>query len=75
MSGDKDSDIAIVEFFDYQCPYCKATEPRIEQLLKDDKHWKLVIKEFPIPGPVSPAASGGAAPVAQGKYEAWSTRP
>jgi protein-disulfide isomerase len=72
VSGDKDSDIAIIEFFDYQCPYCKATEPRIEQLLKDDKHWKLVIKEFPILGPVSLAASKAAlASVAQGKYEAF----
>ncbi len=73
VSGDKDSEIAVVEFFsDYQCPYCKATEPRIEQLLKDDKHWKLESKEFPILGPVSLVASKAAlASVAQGKYEAF----
>jgi protein-disulfide isomerase len=70
--GDKDSDIAIVEFFDYQCPYCKAAEPRLAKLLQDDKHWKLVIKEFPILGPVSLVASKAAlASVAQGKYEAF----
>jgi protein-disulfide isomerase len=72
VEGDKDSDIAVVEFFDYQCPFCKATEPRLEQLLKDDTHWKLVIKEFPILGPVSLVASKAAlASVAQGKYEAF----
>jgi protein-disulfide isomerase len=70
--GDKDSDVAVVEFFDYQCPYCKATEPRLEKLLQDDKHWRLVIKEFPILGPESlVAAKAALASVKQGKYEAF----
>jgi len=32
--GDRQADIAVVEFFDYACPYCKAVEPRLEKLLK-----------------------------------------
>jgi protein-disulfide isomerase len=72
VSGDRDSDIAVVEFFDYQCPYCKATEPRLEKLLQEDRHWKLIIKEFPILGPESLVASKAAlASVKQGKYEAF----
>ena len=46
--GNPQADVAIVEFFDYTCPYCKAAEPRLEKLLKDDKRVKLIVKEFPI---------------------------
>jgi protein-disulfide isomerase len=70
--GNAAADVAIVEFFDYQCPYCKAIEPKLEKLMKDDGKVKLVIKEFPILGPVSVIASKAAlASVRQGKYEAY----
>ena len=70
--GNPKGDVAIVEFFDYQCPYCKAIEPKLEKLMKDDGGVKLVIKEFPILGPVSIIASKAAlASVRQGKYEAY----
>jgi len=68
--GDRQADIAVVEFFDYACPYCKAVEPRLEKLLKDDKRVKLVVKEFPILTPESLiAAKAALASVKQGKYE------
>ena len=67
--GNAGSDCAIVEFFDNQCPYCQANEPEIQKLLKDDSRIKLVLKEFPILGPVSLVASKAAlASVKQGKY-------
>jgi protein-disulfide isomerase len=67
--GNAASDCAIVEFFDNQCPYCQANEPEIQKLLKDDGKVKLVLKEFPILGPVSLVASKAAlASVKQGKY-------
>ncbi|MHB1204816.1 MAG: DsbA family protein [Rhodospirillaceae bacterium] len=70
--GNLKGDVAIVEFFDYQCPYCKAIEPKLEKLMKDDRGVKLVIKEFPVLGPVSVVASKAAlASVRQGKYEAY----
>ena len=70
--GNLKGDVAIVEFFDYQCPYCKAIEPKLEKLMKDDHGVRLVIKEFPILGPVSVVASKAAlASVRQGKYEAY----
>jgi protein-disulfide isomerase len=72
VMGNAAGDVAIVEFFDYQCPYCKAIEPKLEKLMKDDGGVKLVIKEFPILGPVSVIASKAAlASVRQGKYEAY----
>jgi protein-disulfide isomerase len=67
--GNAASDCTIVEFFDNQCPYCQANEPEIQKLLKDDGKIKLVLKEFPILGPISLVASKAAlASVKQGKY-------
>jgi protein-disulfide isomerase len=67
--GNPNGDVTIVEFFDYQCPYCKADEPAVEQLLKDDPGVRLILKEFPILGVPSLAASKAAlAAVPQGKY-------
>jgi protein-disulfide isomerase len=70
--GNPQADVAIIEFFDYACPYCKAAEPRLEALLKNDKRVKLIIKEFPILTPESlPAAKASLASVKQGKYEQY----
>ena len=67
--GHPRGDVTLIEFFDYTCPFCKAAEPRIQQLLKDDKNVKLVVIEFPILTPVSVvAAKVSLASVRQGKY-------
>jgi protein-disulfide isomerase len=66
------SDVTIVEFFDYTCPYCKAVEPRLEALLKSDPKVRLVLKEFPILTPQSLIATRAALAAArQGKYAAY----
>ena len=65
-------DITIVEFFDYACPYCKASEPRLMRLVDGDKRIKLVTKEFPILTKASMIASRMALAAArQGKYRAF----
>jgi protein-disulfide isomerase len=70
--GNPKGDVTIVEFFDYTCPYCKAIEPRLEQLLKTDKNVRLVLKEYPILTPESLVASRAAlAATKQGKYEVF----
>jgi len=70
--GNPQGDVTIVEFSDYNCPYCKAAEPRLMKLLKDDGHVRLVIKEFPILTPESLLATRAAlAARKQGKYEAY----
>lgn len=67
--GNADGDVAIVEFFDYTCSFCKAVEPRVEALLQDDPGVKLVLKEYPILTPESLIASKAAlASINQGKY-------
>ncbi len=70
--GNVRGDITVVEFFDYACPTCKATEPRVEALLKADKNVKLVAKEFPVLSPESVIASKAALAAArQGKYSVF----
>jgi protein-disulfide isomerase len=70
--GNLDGDVAIIEFFDYRCPYCKAVEPKLRQLVQEDKRIKWVIKEFPVLSPESlVAAKAALASVKQGKYQAY----
>ncbi len=57
VGGNPDGNITIVEFFDYNCPYCKAVYPRLVQLLAEDDQIRLVFKEWPILGPVSELAA------------------
>lgn len=69
MMGNPNGDVTIVEFFDYQCPFCKAAEPRLKELVKSDGNIKFVIKDFPILGSVSLTASKAALAAAmQGKH-------
>ena len=55
--GNPQGDVTVVEFFDYRCPYCKATAPAVARLLEQDKKVRLVMKEFPILGKESVFAS------------------
>ncbi|SOD98063.1 DsbA family protein [Caenispirillum bisanense] len=69
--GNPDGDVTLVEFFDYQCGYCKAVHPSVLKAIGEDKGLRVVMKEFPILGPASVYASRAAlASREQGKYEA-----
>ena len=57
VAGNADGDITIVEYFDYQCPYCRKVEPELRQVVQDDGKVRLVLKDWPILGPVSVTAS------------------
>lgn len=68
--GNPDGDITVVEFFDYNCPYCRRVKPSIEALLAADPNIKLVYREWPILGDGSVfAARAALAAREQGKYE------
>ncbi len=70
--GNPNGDVTIIEFFDYQCPYCKAAEPRLKELVKRDGNIKFVVKDFPILSAVSVVASKAAlAADLQGKHEVF----
>ena len=48
--GATKADVVLVEFFDYACPYCKASNPHIDQLIKEDPGLRVVYREMPILG-------------------------
>jgi protein-disulfide isomerase len=49
--------VTLVEFFDYACPYCKASNPAVDRLLNEDKGLRVVYRELPILGPDSVTAA------------------
>ncbi|GGA81547.1 DSBA oxidoreductase [Brucella endophytica] len=51
--GNPKGDITVVEFFDYNCGYCKHALPDMDALIKSDPNIRFVMKEFPILGPDS----------------------
>lgn len=72
VGGNPKGDVTLVEFFDYQCHYCKTAQPTVAKLASDDKKLRIVYKEYPILGQGSMIASRAAlASVKQGKYEAF----
>ncbi|MES2119345.1 MAG: DsbA family protein [Pseudomonadota bacterium] len=50
-------EVTLVEFFDYACPYCKASNPTVDRLLAEDKGLRVVYRELPILGPDSVTAA------------------
>src|SRR4051794_12250654 len=46
--GNKDGDVTLVEFFDYNCGYCKRAMVDMLELMKSDPKLKVVLKEFPV---------------------------
>jgi protein-disulfide isomerase len=55
--GNPDGDVTIVEWFDYNCPYCRKLEPELRQVVHDDSKVRLIWKDWPILGPTSVVAT------------------
>lgn len=69
VAGNPDGDVTMVEFFDYNCGWCKKGLPEVRALLDEDKNLRFVLKEYPIFGGDSDYASMAAiASKKQGKY-------
>jgi len=67
--GNPDGDVTVVEFFDYNCPYCKRAADEVAKVLDTDKEVRIVYREWPILGEGSVfAARAALAARAQGKY-------
>jgi protein-disulfide isomerase len=72
VGGNPDGDVTRVEFFDYNCPYCRRVAPTVTALEEADPDVRLIYKEFPILGPGSQfAARAALASRRQGKYVAF----
>lgn len=68
--GNPAGDVTVVEFFDYNCPYCRRAKPALLELLEFDPNVRLVYREWPILGEGSVyAAKAALASRNQGKYE------
>ena len=68
--GNPEGDVTVVEFFDYNCPYCRRVKPHMEALLAADPNVRVVYREWPILGEGSVfAARAALASRNQGKYD------
>ncbi len=69
VAGNPNGDVTIVEFFDYNCGWCKKGFPEVVTLIEKDKNLRVVLKEFPIFGGDSDyAAMAALAAKKQNKY-------
>ena len=71
-AGAEKGDVVLVEFFDYACGYCRASNPHIDRLLREDPKLKVVWREWPVLGQDSErAAVASLAAAQQGKYRTF----
>jgi protein-disulfide isomerase len=69
VAGNPAGKVTMVEFFDYNCGYCKRAFPDVMKMIEADKDLRIVMKEFPILGPGSVfAARAALGSRKQGKY-------
>ena len=73
-AGAQDGDVVLVEFFDYACGYCRATNATVDRLLAEDPKLKVVWRELPVLGPDSQeAAVASLAAAEQGRFRQFHT--
>jgi len=69
VAGNKNGDVTLVEFYDYNCGYCKQVPDVLARLIEEDKNLKVIFKELPILSETSQFASVAAmASMKQGKF-------
>lgn len=69
VAGNPNGSKVLVEFFDYQCGYCRAAVPLLKEMAAADPELRIIIREYPILGEASVyAARAALAAGLQGKY-------
>lgn len=69
VAGNENGDVTLVEFYDYNCGYCKQVPEVLARLVEEDKGLKIIFKELPILAESSEFASIAAmASMKQGKF-------
>jgi protein-disulfide isomerase len=72
VMGNPNGDVTLVEFFDYNCGYCRASLPTIDRLVKSDPKLRVVFRELPILAEESrDAARASLAAAKQGRFAAF----
>jgi protein-disulfide isomerase len=70
--GAAEPDVTVVQFFDYNCGFCRSSMADIDKLLAADKRVRVVYREFPVLGPDSTSAARISLAAAKaGKYAAF----
>ena len=75
--GNPEGDVTLIEFFDYNCGFCRQTLSTVEALIEQDPKIKVILKEFPVLGPGSQEAarvSIAASKIAPKKYKELHTQ-
>lgn len=68
-TGARDGDVVLVEFFDFNCPFCRQSSADVTRLLQDDPKLKVVYRDMPVLGPESERfAHASLAAAQQGRY-------
>lgn len=68
--GNPKGDVTVVEYFDYQCPYCKTSYEMVRDVVEQDGKVRLVLKDWPVFGGASVmAAQAVLASAKLGKYD------
>ena len=68
--GNPEGDVTVIEFFDYNCPYCRQAGKTVQELIGSDPNVRIIFQEWPVLGEGSMfAARAALASRAQGKYE------
>ena len=71
-AGNPKGDVTMVEYFDYNCGYCRASLPLIDKLLASDPKLRIVYRELPVLSPIShTAALASLAAARQGHFAAF----
>lgn len=72
VMGNPEGDIVLVEFFDYNCPYCRRAAPVLFELIEENPDLRIIMREWPILGPDSElAARASMAAIRQDKFEVF----
>jgi len=72
VAGNPNGDTTLVVFFDYACPYCRASHADVTKLIASDKNLRVVYRDFPVLGPASDeAALASLAAAQQNRYAAF----
>lgn len=71
VAGNKDGDVTMVVFHDHNCGFCKRSIPDVLKLVEEDKGLKVVVKDFPILGPLSVEKSKASLAVAKIAPDKW----
>ena len=68
--GNLKGNVTVIEFFDYNCPYCRQASKTVQALIASDPNVRVIFREWPVLGEASIfAARAALASRAQGKYE------